>query len=266
MAPLAAKGPVLVFFFDFSQLNSVRALPYVQEWHRRYADHGLRVIGVQAPRFPSGADTGVVTAGLERLGVTFPVVIDDQRFLWEAYGCEGWPSLFLWGRGGRLKWFQFGEGEYRSTEEAIQAALASPPDRCSSDEEGLAEDRKRAAAEPKREMPEPMDPIRASDGEGVLVVPPGAELNPAGERPWTVAEDGDFIEIRYDGGGIHTTAEGEGEISLILDGKLASTVVIDGLGLYTLAEHDVHGTHRVELTLKGSPEIWTFSFSAAPAP
>ena len=262
--PLAAKGPVLVHFFDFSQLNSVRTLPYLKEWDRRYAEHGLRVIGVQAPRFPSAADPETVATGLQRLGVNFPVLIDNRHSLWAAYGCEGWPSLFLWGRGGRLKWFQFGEGDYRATEEAIQATLGGLPDRCSSDEEGAAEDREQAAAAPAIDLPEPMEPVRPSDAEGALVVPPGAELMPGGERPWTIPEDGDFIEVKYDGGGIHATAEGEGEISLVLDGELAGTVEVDGLGLYTLAEHDFHGTHRIEITLKGSSEIRSFSFSPAP--
>ena len=265
MAPLAAKGPVLVHFFDFAQLNSVRSLPYVEEWYRRYEPLGLRVLGVQAPRFPFGADPVEVRRGLEKLEISFPVVIDADRTIWTSYGCEGWPSLFLWGRGGRLKWFQFGEGEYRSTEEAVQASLAGPPDRCSSDEEGAADDRRKAEAEPPAAMPEPMAPIRPSDAEGALVVPPGAELMPAGDRPWTVAEDGDFIEVQYDGGGIHATAEGEGELSLVLDGSVAGSVEVDGPGLYTLAEHEVHGTHRVEITLKGSPAIWSLSFSPAPA-
>jgi hypothetical protein len=265
MAPLAAKGPVLVHFFDFSQLNSVRTLPYLIEWHRRYEPLGLRVIGVQAPRFPFGSDPDEVRRGLEKLGVGFPVIIDDQRILWNSYGCEGWPSLFLWGRGGRLKWFQFGEGEYRSTEEAIQASLAGPPDRCSSDEEGAAADREKAAAEQPRVMPEPMAPLRPSDAEGVKVIAPGAELMPAGDRAWTIADDDDSIEIQYDGGGIHVTAEGQGEIILVLDGSVAGSVLIDGPGLYTLAEHDSHGTHLLEMSLKGSPEIWSFSFSPAPA-
>jgi hypothetical protein len=265
MAQLCAKGPVLVHFFDFTQLNSVRTLPYLQEWYRRYEPLGLRVIGVQAPRYPSGADPEAVSRGIGRLGITFPVLIDDSRSLWASYGCEGWPSLFLWGRGARLKWFHFGEGDYQSTEEAIQSALAGPPDRCASDEEGLAQDAAKAASEPKPEMPAPMEPIRPSDAEGALVVPPGAEFMPAGERPWTVAEDGDFIEIQYEGGGIHATAEGSGELSLVLDGELAETVEVAGPGLYTLAEHEVHGTHRIELTLKGAPEIYSFSFSAAPA-
>jgi hypothetical protein len=272
MAPLAAKGPVLVHFFDFSQLNSVRTLPYLIEWNRRYGPMGLRVIGVQAPRFPFGADPELVRAGLRRLGVEFPVVIDDQRILWNSYGCEGWPSLFLWGRGGRLKWFQFGEGEYRSTEEAIQAAVASPPDRCSSEEASEDDAEEEAgsgngAGPAAPGMPEPMEPLRPTDADGARVIPPGAELMPAGDRPWTIAEDGDFLEVTYEAGGVHATVSGSGSIAFRLDGSETGLVEIQDPGLYDLAEHDRHGQHRVELRLvegsEGPPELWSLSFSPA---
>ncbi len=67
MPALTAGGPALVHFLDFAQLNSVRTLPYVEEWHRRYREAGLSVICVQAPRFPFGAQEEPVRAGLERL-------------------------------------------------------------------------------------------------------------------------------------------------------------------------------------------------------
>jgi hypothetical protein len=270
MAPLAAKGPVLVHFFDFAQLNSVCTLPYVEEWFRRYEPLGLRVLGVQAPRFPFGADRNAVEQGLGRLGISFPVVIDDSRALWQAYGCEGWPSLFLWGRGGRLRWFHFGEGDYRSTEEAVQAALAGPPDRCGSEEgDGEEEDSEPGAAANGSgpDMPEPMSPLRPTDAEGARVVPPGAELMPAGDRPWTIENDGDNLEITYEAGGIHATVAGGGSLRLKLDGKDAGQVDIDGPGLYTLAEHDGHGRHLIEIVLLAdtvaSPELWSVSFSPA---
>src|SRR3954451_7517869 len=120
---LVADGPVLVHFFDFAQLNSVRTLDYLEEWHRRYSGAGLTVLGVQAPRFPFGAEAEVVADGLRRLGVTFPTAVDAEREMWLAYGCEGWPSLFLWGKGGVLRWVHFGEGEYVGTEVAIQEEL-----------------------------------------------------------------------------------------------------------------------------------------------
>ena len=137
---------MLVHFFDFAQLNSVRTLPYLVEWDRRYRDAGLRTIGVQAPRFPFGADPAAVAAGLERLGVEFPVAIDAERDLWHAYGCEGWPSLFLWSLGGALGWFHFGEGEYPATEEAIQAELRE--------------------LDALRALPAPMEPLRPTDAPG----------------------------------------------------------------------------------------------------
>src|SRR4029077_13061422 len=173
--PLAtAGGPVLVHFFDFAQLNSVRTLPYVSEWARRYGPQGLTTIGVQAPRFPFGAEPGAVAAGLEHLGVEFPVAIDADRRLWHAYGCEGWPSLFLWKLGGALAWFHFGEGEYRASEEAIQAEL-----------------REQDALRP---LPDPMGPLRPTDSPGARVMPPSEELFPGDPEE-------DQLKISYEAGG-----------------------------------------------------------------
>jgi hypothetical protein len=243
--PLAtAGGPVLVHFFDFAQLNSVRTLPYVVEWARRYREHGLTTIGVQAPRFPFGADPGVVAAGLERLGIELPVAIDADRRLWHAYGCEGWPSLFLWKLGGALAWFHFGEGEYRATEEAIQAELR--------EQDALLA------------LPAPIDPLRPSDAPGAEVIPPTPELFPGGswERAWTAGEDGDELQLAYEAGGAYVTVEGEGALAISLDGVATDPIVVTGPALYTLAEHPHHEPH--DLTLRPSPglRIWSISFAA----
>lgn len=243
--PLAtAGGPVLVHFLDFAQLNSVRTLPYVSEWARRYERHGLTTIGVQAPRTPFGAERDAVAAGLERLEVEFPVAIDADRRLWLAYGCEGWPSLFLWKLGGALAWFHFGEGEYRATEEAIQAELR--------EEDAL------------RPLPEPMEPLRPSDAPGAKVMPPTPELFPGGswERPWTAGEDGKELEVEYEAGGAYATVEGTGEIALEVDGTAAKPVEVTGPGLYLLAEHPRHEAHRLTLRPSADLKIWSVSFAA----
>jgi hypothetical protein len=243
--PLAtATGPALVHFLDFAQLNSVRTLPYVCEWARRYAPHGLTTIGIQAPRFPFGGEPDTVAAGLEQLGVEFPVAIDANRDLWHAYGCEGWPSLFLWKLGGALAWFHFGEGEYRATEEAIQAEL-----------------REQDALHP---LPEPMDPRRPTDAPGAKVMPPTPELFPSGswERPWTAGEDGDLLEIPYVAGGAYATVEGKGEMAIELDGSALDSIAISGPTLYTLAEHPQHEQHTLVLHPTPGLCIWSVSFSA----
>src|SRR6185436_1080275 len=76
MAELTAAGPVLVHFFDFAQLNSLRALPYVIEWDQRYREAGLTTLGVHSPRFGFTKREELLAPALERLGVTYPVVDD----------------------------------------------------------------------------------------------------------------------------------------------------------------------------------------------
>ncbi|MDQ2621989.1 MAG: hypothetical protein M3Y45_03010 [Actinomycetota bacterium] len=262
MTVATAKGPVLVHMFDFSELHSVRTLPYLIEWDRKYSPLGLKVIGVQVPRFAFGSDPAAVEAGLDRLGVEFPVVIDENRILQTSYGFEGWPSLFLWGRGGILRWFHFGEGEYQGTEEAIQEALQAAG---------------RAAPRPGQEAPEGLpeglpdlpglsEPVRETDAPGVEVAPPGEELVPGDGRPFTRADGGGFDIDYEDAGnaghaGIHVTAAGSGTLMVAIDGEPLEPVSIDGPGLYVLAGRAVTGPHRISIELDGEPEIWSVSFA-----
>jgi hypothetical protein len=244
MPELTAAGPALVHFLDFAQLNSVRTLPYLIEWDSRYRAHGLSTIGVQAPRFPFGADPDLVAAGLERFGVRFPVAIDARRELWHDYGCEGWPSLFLWSQGGALTWFHFGEGEYTSTEEAIQAELRE--------------------IDALREMPVPIAPLRPTDAPGAVVIAPTPELFPGGswERPWTAGADRETLVVPYEASGAHATIEGRGEVAVELDGSPTGSIAIEGPALYMLAEHPRNERHTIVLRPSPGLRIWSMSFAA----
>jgi hypothetical protein len=244
MPLLTADGPVLVHFFDFAQLNSVRTLPYLTEWHRRYADLGLTTIGVQSPRFPFGAEHGAVERGVERLGVEHPVAIDAERDLWHEYGCEGWPSLFLWRTAGALAWFHFGEGDYAGTEEAIQAELRE--------------------IDALRELPPPMAPLRPSDAAGARVMAPTPEVFPGGswERPWVATQDGGALELEYAAGGAYATVEGHGEIAVSLDGSAQGSVAVDGAALLPLAEHPRHEAHALALRPSPGLRVWSVAFAA----
>jgi hypothetical protein len=120
--------PVLVEFFDFCRVSSLRTLPYVQEWHARYADAGLRVVSVHSPGFDASASVEEAEAAVERLGIEHPVLVDHQFRLWTSYGNEGWPARYLWRwdeeqRGHVLDEFHMGEGAYADTERAIQALV-----------------------------------------------------------------------------------------------------------------------------------------------
>ena len=176
---LTAAGPALVHFIDFAQLNSVRTLPYLAEWDaplpRRRPAHDRRP-GAPLPvrRRPRRGRRRAASGSAS----SFPVAIDAERALWHAYGCEGWPSLFLWSRAARCAGIHFGEGEYAATEEAIQAELRE--------------------LDALRELPAPLEPLRPDRRAGARVMPPSPELFPGGswERPWSAGEDGDGARAR----------------------------------------------------------------------
>lgn len=243
MPHLTAAGPVLVHFFDYAQLNSVRTLPYLVEWHRRYRDAGLITLGVQSPRFPFGSDPDNVAAGLRDLGIEFPVGIDAGRDLWHAYGCEGWPSLFLWTTGGALSWFHFGEGEYLATEMTIQEELRE--------------------LDALRALPEPMAPLRATDEPSARVIPPTPEVFPGGswEQPWIAGTDGEDLALDYQAGGAYATVEGEGELQVEIDGEWRTIPAAPAPSLRVLAEHPRHEAHSLVLRPAPGIRIWSLSFA-----
>jgi hypothetical protein len=115
--------PVLIEFWDFCRVHSLRTLPYIRAWHARYADAGLRVIGVHASGFPPSADAGAVRAAVARLDVAYPVVVDRELEIWRDYGNQGWPARYLFNQRGTLAHYHYGEGAYAETEEAIQELL-----------------------------------------------------------------------------------------------------------------------------------------------
>jgi hypothetical protein len=240
---LTAIGPAVVHFFDFAQLNSLRALPYLVAWHDRYRGAGLAVIGVHSPRFPFTRAQAAVSEATARLGISHPIAVDSDFRVWHDYGCRAWPSLFLWRRGGVLGWFHFGEGEYVATEEAIQDALQE--------------------ARPGLQLPDPLEPLRPTDAPGALVVPPTEELFPGGSasEAWRPTPERPALAVEYAAGGAYASLDGEGELQVALDGGEPTRLVIEVPGLHELATHPRHESHRLELRPSGGLRVWSVSFA-----
>jgi hypothetical protein len=242
---LLATGPLLVHFFDFAQLNSVRALPYLVAWQARYANAGLTVIGAHSPKYSFTAAPEKLSAALERLGISHPVADDSRYELWNDYGCQGWPSLFLWGREGTLRWFHFGEGEYEATETAIAEELGR--------------------VDPGFQAPAPLQPLRPEDAPGALVAPPTEELFPGGSasQPWTASSGAEVLELDYAAGGAFAAVDGEGELRVQIDGGSERFVAVDSAGLHELASHPRHSEHRLRLRADDGLAVYSLSFAAA---
>ncbi len=115
--------PMLVEFWDFCRPNSIRTLPYVKAWHERYAQAGLRVIGVHCPGFECSREEQTVRDAVARLQIAYPVLIDSDFELWREYENRGWPARYLFDGHARLFDYHYGEGGYLETELAIQELL-----------------------------------------------------------------------------------------------------------------------------------------------
>ena len=166
--------PVLVEFWDFCRPNSIRTLPYVKAWHHRYEAAGLRVIGIHTSGFAPSADADAVRAAVQRLQISYPVVIDADYEIWQLYGNLGWPARYLWGRDGMLAYYHYGEGAYQETEEAIQELLGAERD--------------------------PLGPLRPEDAPGALLDPQSEDV----EGPYSG---------HYRAGGVWAVLDGNGSIT-----------------------------------------------------
>lgn len=171
--------PVLVEFWDFCRVNSLRTLPYLQAWHERYAEAGLRVVSVHSPGFAPSRDEAAVRAAVKRLGIEHPVLIDSGLLLWGVYENEGWPARYLFDQESMLFDVHLGEGAYAETELAIQELLGI---------EGV----------------EPVGPLRPEDDPDALVVAQSPDRRGAWSGP-------------YEAGGVWAVLSGEGEV--VADGR-----------------------------------------------
>jgi len=120
MDRLLGSHAVLVEFWDFARVNSLRTLPYLKAWHERYRDSGLAVVGVHCPGYSFGRERDTVAAAAERLEIGYPVLLDPDFVLWRTYGNQGWPGRYLFDREGKLRFIHYGEGGYLETERAIE--------------------------------------------------------------------------------------------------------------------------------------------------
>jgi thiol-disulfide isomerase/thioredoxin len=126
-APLNRKSlrgkVVLVDIWTYSCINSLRQLPYMKSWAAKYKDAGLVVIGVHAPEFGFEKERANVEIAVRDLKLTYPVAIDSNHAIWQAFNNEYWPADYFIDGKGRIRYHHFGEGEYVESERVIQQLL-----------------------------------------------------------------------------------------------------------------------------------------------
>jgi len=164
---------VLVDFWDYTCVNCIRTLPYVEAWHERYRDKGLTVIGVHTPEFTFAQYESNVERGIREFGLKYPIVIDSNREIWKAFANRYWPTKYLLDKDGYLRYGHFGEGGYAESEQVIQELLRE--------------------IDPTIELPPIMEPVREEDHMGAVCYRATGELY-LGHRRGRIGNEGGFKE------------------------------------------------------------------------
>jgi thiol-disulfide isomerase/thioredoxin len=146
----------LIDFWDYTRINCIQAMPYLQEWHKKYRAMGLVMVGVHTPEFHFATDVLRVQQAVERFHIPYPVMLDNDALAWTAYEVRQLPSRFLIDKDGFIRFAQHGEGSYWEFERALQQLLA---------ETGY-----------RNELPELMLPIRDEDRAGAVCYRPTGEM------------------------------------------------------------------------------------------
>ena len=114
---------VLIDFWTYTCINCIRTLPYLKDWHEKYADLGLTIIGVHTPEFEFEKKKENVIDAVAEYGLKYPVVQDNDFGTWRAYSNRYWPAKYLIDKDGYIRYTHFGEGAYQETEEKIRELL-----------------------------------------------------------------------------------------------------------------------------------------------
>lgn len=124
LGPQALRGKVvMVDFWTYSCINCLRALPFVEAWYEKYKNHGLVVIGVHAPEFAFEKDPANVRRAVADFNITYPIALDNDYAIWQAFNNQYWPAHYFIDALGRIRAHHFGEGNYAESEQIIRKLL-----------------------------------------------------------------------------------------------------------------------------------------------
>src|SRR5580765_2933752 len=263
---------VLIDFWTYSCINCLRTLPHVKAWYQTYHDKGLVVIGVHTPEFAFEHVPSNVRSAVRRLGVTYPVALDNNYGTWNAFRNQYWPAKYLIDRSGHLRYYHFGEGSYDTTEARIRTLLGEnagmlpvanelsdpTPTGLMTPESYLGYERLARFAQ-KTITP---------DRFATYHLPP-SDLHPNElayggrwkvERQRIVAGPDAQLRLRFRARSVHLVLGGHGSVAVLVDGKPIGVVPVRGSRLYTLAKLPTPQSRLLELHFSPGVEAYAFTF------
>ena len=115
---------VLVDFWTYSCINCIRTIPHLNEWYDKYSDKGLVIVGIHTPEFNFEKDSNNVKSAVQKFGIKYPVLQDNDKETWDEYDNRYWPRKYLVDDEGYIRYDHIGEGAYNETEKVIQTLLS----------------------------------------------------------------------------------------------------------------------------------------------
>jgi len=290
------KGKVVLYdIWTYSCINCQRTLPYLTAWDEKYSDEGLLIIGIHSPEFEFEKDINNVELAVEKFGINYPVVLDNDKVIWQSFENRYWPRKYIADDEGYIRYDHIGEGAYDETEKVIQDLLQERAARL-----GLNV----ASAQSLVDLEEFKHGSRTPElyfgynfafGRNQLGNPEGFKPNQdvtyaipqdlkdnffyldgmwknLEDRMILVSESG-TIKLPYFAKQVNIVADGQSELTILLDGKPISQsdvgndvsedgkVNISGATLYNLVNTPEPSKHTLEIQVnKPGFEIYTFTF------
>ena len=295
------KGKVvLIDFWTYSCINCIRTIPYLNAWYEKYADKGLVIVGVHTPEFEFEKNYDNVKAAVEKFGIKYPVVQDNDKGTWEAYQNRYWPHKYIVDDEGYIRYDHIGEGGYADTEKVIQSLLAehaaSKGANITIDKSVSNPQNAQSVDFGKINTPElyfgyqyaraPLGNLEGFKPDQVVkyTIPTDANnLTPNAiylEGEWknnadsmVLQSDSGRIMLIYSAKAANIVAGSHGQVQVSEDGASVTAksrgsdvsedgqLVINNQRLYNIAKHEQYGEHTLVLDIKGRGfQIYTFTF------
>ncbi|MBT8242535.1 MAG: redoxin domain-containing protein [Nitrosopumilus sp.] len=287
---------ILYDIWTYSCINCIRTLPYITAWDDKYSDEGLLIIGIHSPEFEFEKDPENVKMAIEKHGISYPVVMDNDMETWKAFENRYWPRKYIADHEGYIRYDHIGEGGYQESEKVIQKLLeersmalgiqmASTSSLVDIEEFQhtvfrtpelyfgfkFAQNRNQLGSD---EGFQPGSIVSYSEPENIALhkfYPIGNWKN-YDDSMELVSEVGS-IKLLYNAKEVNIVTENNAELEIFLDGKPlpgeyagkdiinGNTLKVSEAGLYNIINSDTSSSHVLEINVQGPGfQIFTFTF------
>ena len=284
------KGKVvLIDFWTYTCINCIRTLPHLKNWHEKYKDQGLVIIGVHTPEFEFEKNPENVRKAISDFGIKYTVMQDNNYTTWTAYNNRYWPAKYLIDSKGKIRYTHFGEGEYEKTEKIIQDLLKESGVDLKADVTNMPDETPRIKTTPEAYLGSTRMAFfypsgNIGNGKKTFTLPQNIPTNYfslGGE--WTITDEYSLsgknavLELNFYGGKVFLVMRPDEKITnqkvkVILDGKLVNKlnsgvdvkngiVTLDSDRLYDLIDlRGNPGEHLLRLEFDPGISIFAFTF------